>query len=66
MIERIYRCDLCHDTYGWNSGDLFGLYWEGKKLLVRSETRELEHHICRACFGAIAHSGGMLAAGAAS
>jgi hypothetical protein len=46
MIERTYRCNLCHD--GRETEKLIGLQWTSDKSRPISEkpVRETENHIC--------------------
>lgn len=53
VIDRIYRCNLCHATY--DKEDLVAIRWErlntGKDELVRAKQNfsEVENHICIDC-----------------
>lgn len=58
MIERLYRCDLCRAAHSPDGGKLFGLHWgQNNKLAVLKSPRDVEHHICVACFTAIQQTG---------
>lgn len=57
MIERTYRCNLCHDAH--KPDELVGILWSetGKKTTlgaavkgwVPKPARETEHHLCLSC-----------------
>lgn len=44
MIERIYRCNLCKDSY--SSEKLYGLYWRENGWEEKA-TNQCENHICK-------------------
>ena len=56
MIERTYRCNLCHAAFDRNKhGEGFGIEWGPGDVLTVEEylLQNTEHHICKACFDSI-------------
>lgn len=53
MIDKYYRCDLCHASCAAETLDKFliGLHWTDFPIhgWIQKPARETEHHICKTC-----------------